>query len=122
MAPCLIIILWTVGCGQQYRIVGESDTSDPIAVSIMKLRPGVPPERIYYTELTANDTVFSFNQNVSESDARVEAWFELRDRPESRTIYSLPPGKKLRLKLDEDDDRVVVEETRIDGDEDLKDD
>ena len=110
------------GCGHQYRIVGESDTDDAIAVSIMKLRPGLPPERIYYTELTANDTVFSFDERVSESDAQVEAWFELRNNPASRTVYSLPPGKRLRVKLDEDDNRVVIEETKIDGDDDLDDD
>ena len=114
--------LFLIGCGQQYRIVGESDTNDPIAVSIMKVCPGEEPVRLYYTELTANDTVFSFDERVPESDARVEAWFELRNRPESRTIYSLPPGKKLRVKLDEDDDRVVIEETKIDGDDDLDDD
>jgi len=117
-----LMAITSAGCGHQYRIVGESDTNDPIAVSVMKLRPGLPPERIYYTELTANDTVFTFDERVSESDARVEAWFELRNNPASRTVYTLPPGKRLRVKLDEDDNRVVIEETRIDGDDDLDDD
>lgn len=120
MAMLLAVIV--VGCGHQYRIAGESDTNDPIAVSVMKLRPGLPPERIYYTELTSNDTVFTFDERVSESDARVEAWFELRNNPASRTVYTLPPGKRLRVKLDEDDERVVIEETKIDGDDDLDDD
>jgi hypothetical protein len=117
-----LLAIMSAGCGHQYRIVGESDTSDPIAVSVMKLRPGLPPERVYYTELTANDTVFTFDERVSESDARVEAWFELRNNPASRTVYTLPPGKRLRVKLDENDERVVIEETKIDGDDDLDDD
>lgn len=68
------------------------------------------------------DTIFTFDQRVTEPDARVEAWCEFRNNPASRTVYALPPGKKLRVKLDEHNDHVVIEETKIDGDEDLDDD
>jgi len=106
------------GCGHHYTLVGESDTSDGIAISVMKVCPGEAPVRLYYTELTANDTIFTWDERVEESDVRVEAWFELKRNPGQKTVYALPPGGRVRLKLDEDDDRVVIEETRIDGDED----
>lgn len=121
-AYAFVSCLLLAGCGQQYRIVGESDTSKPIAVSVMKTCPGEAPVRLYYTELTSNGTYFTFDQYVKEPDARVEGWFELRNRPGSRTIYALPPGKELRVKLDENDDRIVVEETRIEDNDEHDDD
>ena len=106
--------LLTAGCGHRYSIVGESDTKLPIAVSIMKTAPG-EPVRLYYTELTGNDTEFVWDRYVDDRDAQVEAWFTPKNRPSPSTIYTLPPEKHVRLKLDIDDDRVVVEESKIDG-------
>ena len=117
-ALLIVGLLSVTGCGHRYILVGESDTNDGIAISVMKLCPGEPPARIYYTELTGNDTIFTWDERVEGSDVHVEAWFELKRNPGDKTVYALPPGKRVRLKLDEDDDRVVIEETRIDGDED----
>lgn len=114
----LVVLFLPLGCGHHYRIVGESDTSEPIAVSIMKAAPSAEPTRIYYTELTGNDTIFVFDERVPDADARVEAWFALKRRPGRHTVYALPPDRRVRVKLDEDDDAVVIEETIIDGDED----
>lgn len=108
------LVLFT-GCGRHYMLVGESDTGKPISVSIMKSREGGQPVRLFYTELTGNDTEFVWDQHVDDKDAHVEVWFELRDHLGKRTVYALPPDKKVRLKLDRKDDGVVVEETRIDG-------
>ncbi len=113
-------MLLLTGCGHHYMLVGESDTSKPISVSIMKCGNG-DPEKLFYTELTGNDTVFIWDKNVEGQDVHVEAWFELRDHPGKRTVYTLPPDKKVRLKLDRKDDGVVVEETRIDGKKHTKD-
>lgn len=107
-------LLWLVGCGHRYTIVGESDTSKAIAVSIMKTGTG-EPTRLYYTELTGNDTEFIWDRRIEDKDAQIEAWFELKDRPGRPTVYTLPPDKHVRVKLDRADDRVVVEETKIDG-------
>jgi len=104
------------GCGHQYRVVGESDTSKPIAVKIMKVKEGSPPAQLYYTELTGNDTEFVFDQMVDDSGARVEAWFSLRDDQRPPTIYTLPPGKRVRLELDENSQGVAVEKTTIEED------
>jgi uncharacterized protein (DUF4415 family) len=110
----LVSCLFLAGCGHRYILVGESDTSKPIAVSIMKTGHG-EPTRLYYTELTGNDTEFVWDRRVDDTDAQVEAWFEAKDRPGRPTVYALPPEKRVRLKLDIDDGRVVVEETKIDG-------
>ncbi|HKQ50060.1 MAG TPA: hypothetical protein VJZ71_18435 [Phycisphaerae bacterium] len=116
--PILLIVPLAMfaGCGHRYMIVGESDTSKAIAVSIMKTGHG-EPHRLYYTELTGNDTEFVWDRRVDDTDAQVEAWFEPKDRPGPPTVYTLPPEKHVRLKLDIDDGRVVVEETKIDGQE-----
>lgn len=110
IASCLLL----AGCGHHYSIVGESDTGKGIAVSIMKVGSG-PPVRLYYTELTGNDTEFVYDANVDDKDARVEAWFELKEHPGHHTVYTLPPGRHVRLQLDRKHDQVVVEETKIDG-------
>lgn len=110
IATCLLL----TGCGHRYMVVGESDTDKPIAINIMKTGHG-EPTRLYYTELTGNDTEFVWDRSVDDTDAQVEAWFELKDRPGRPTVYTLPPEKRVRLKLDIDDGRVVVEETKIDG-------
>jgi hypothetical protein len=116
----LIAFAFLAGCGRHYHVVGESDTSKPIAVSIMKSPEGGAPTRLYYTELTGNDTEFVWDHHINDKDAYIEAWFELRDRPGKRTVYAIPPDKKVRLKLDRKDDGVVVEETRIDGNKHAK--
>src|SRR5262245_23050061 len=92
------------GCGRRYTLVCESDTSKAISVSIMKSHGGATPTRIYYTELTGNDTEFIWDQFVNDEGAQVEAWFELRDRPGRKTVYTLPPDHRVRLKLDRKDD------------------
>ncbi|MEK6642882.1 MAG: hypothetical protein AABZ08_03170 [Planctomycetota bacterium] len=111
----LTSLIALTGCTRHYMVVGESDTSKPIAVSIMKSYGDGQPVRLFYTELTGNDTEFVWDQHVDDEGAHVEAWFELRDNPGRRTVYAIPPDKKVRLKLDRKDDGVVVEETRIDG-------
>jgi hypothetical protein len=107
-----LTLLLLSGCGHRYIIVGESDTSKAIAVSIMKTGHG-GPQRLYYTELTGNDTEFTWDRFVDDREAQVEAWFTPKNRPSPSTIYTLPPDKHVRLKLDIDDDRVVVEETKL---------
>ena len=102
------IVLFT-GCGHRYMLTGESDTSKPIAVSIMKTGHG-EPQRLYYTELTGNDTEFVWDRFVDDREAQVEAWFTPKNRRSPSTIYALPPDQHVRLKLDIDDDRVVVDQ------------
>ena len=117
----LISCLFFAGCGHRYMIVGESDTSKAIAVSIMKTGHG-EPTRLYFTELTGNGTEFVWDRRVDDTDAQIEAWFEPKDRPGRPTVYTLPPEKRVRLKLDIDDGQVVVEDTKIEVKQPLLDD
>ncbi len=112
----IVPLLLLTGCAShRYTIVGESDTSKAIAVSIMKTSTGGDAVRLYYTELTGNDTEFIWDRRIDDKGAQVEAWFELKNSSGRKTVYTLPPDRRVRLKLDTKHDSVVVEETKIDG-------
>ncbi len=61
----LTSLIALTGCTRHYMVVGESDTSKPIAVSIMKSYGDGQPVRLFYTELTGNDTEFVWDQTVA---------------------------------------------------------
>ena len=117
----MAVAFLSTGCSHHYTLVCESDTSKAIAIEVVRLHSAGGPEQLFYTELTANDTICTYDGHVL-AGSQVEARFHLKRNPADQTVYNLPPGRRVRLKLDRDDNRVVIEETIIDGDEDWEED